>query len=265
MSDPLERFRSVPGGSAPDLDAIRGRARAIRRRRYTGLSAGAAALAALAVAGILVTGGPSDRAAQLAQRAQQPAEHTGEADPVRAPGGGVPERADAVEQAPGRAVDRDEGGAYRSGESGPGGADREAAAPGDAASAPARAGAQENGEGVVVSLRVAERPRGASFTLRACNASDEAVDVTFPSGQRYDFEVHRDGELVWRWSDGRAFTMVYGTERMEAGDCRTYTDSWDGSTSDGPAAPGGYEAVGVLSSDPPRRSAAQAFCLDACE
>lgn len=264
MSDPLERFRSTTGGGAPDVEAIRGRARMIRRRRYTGLSAGAAALAALAVAGVLVAGGPGDRAAQLAQRMDAPssggsrpaAEAEDAGDRAKGP-------ASANAQAPADAAPPEEADlradSPRTQPSG-GGEQREAdARAGAAESSPSDAGGR-----IVVTLRVAERAQGASFTMSACNTGDEPVELAFPTGQRYDFEVHRDGELVWRWSDGRAFTMVYGSERMEAGQCRTYTDSWDGTTSDGPASPGGYDAVGVLASDPPRRSAAQAFCLDAC-
>jgi hypothetical protein len=107
--------------------------------------------------------------------------------------------------------------------------------------------------------------RGVGFTLRACNKTTETIEKTFSSGQRYDFEVSRNGDRVWRWSDGQVFTQVYGQETWEPGQCKSYSEFWDGTDSSGaPAPPGKYEAVGVLTSSPPLRSAAKSFCLDTC-
>jgi len=51
----------------------------------------------------------------------------------------------------------------------------------------------------------------ARFTLR--NHRWEPLQLDFPSGQVYDFVLRNDrGEIVYQWSDGRAFLDVLGTE-----------------------------------------------------
>jgi hypothetical protein len=48
----------------------------------------------------------------------------------------------------------------------------------------------------------------ARFTLR--NLTGNPVELTFPSGQDYDLLLFDgDGKEVYRWSDGRAFTMIF--------------------------------------------------------
>src|SRR5688572_4717494 len=67
MSDPLTRLGSLGAGASPDIDAIKLRAHRIQRRRRTGLaSAGAAAMAVIAVVGVLLTttGPGADKATQ---------------------------------------------------------------------------------------------------------------------------------------------------------------------------------------------------------
>jgi hypothetical protein len=107
--------------------------------------------------------------------------------------------------------------------------------------------------------------RGADLTLKACNPGSETVRREFRSGQRYDFAVSRSDEVVWRWSDGRAFTQGVGTETWKAKECKTWTERWDGMTSSGaPASSGSYEAVGVLTTSERQRTKPVSFCLEIC-
>ena len=262
MSDPFERLRDRDGGStAPDVAAIKARARRIERRRYAGLASGAVAIALLAVVGIVVGTGPGGDppARRLAQSL--------ESEPTAAPATASPS---AVTE-PSAQQRRDAAASAFRAQSAPGSAPSGESS--GAGAAPATASRAESDQparsGFEVTLDVIEesaRPgRGVGFSLKACNRSNEPVDLTFQSGQRYDFEVSRGGELVWRWSDGQAFTQVYGQERWGPGECKTYTEWWDGTDSQGKVAPPGrYEAVGILTSSPPYRTRAQSFCLDAC-
>ncbi len=48
------------------------------------------------------------------------------------------------------------------------------------------------------------------------NYTDTSVTFAFNSGKRYDFIIEdRDGEEVWRWSDGKMFTQALGEESLE--------------------------------------------------
>lgn len=72
-------------------------------------------------------------------------------------------------------------------------------------------------------------------------ATDEAVTLQFTSGQRSDIVVtDAGGTVVWRASEGRAYTLVTGTETVTPDDPLVYTDRM-------PRPPAGdYEAVATL-------------------
>jgi hypothetical protein len=65
---------------------------------------------------------------------------------------------------------------------------------------------------------VASIPRfTARLTLR--NTTDKPVTLDFTSGQRYDLEIKDEkGAVVYRWSDGRAFTLALGRETVGPGE-----------------------------------------------
>jgi hypothetical protein len=250
LSDRLERLSELgTGGSAPGVAAIRERARSIRRRRRVvagGLGAGT--LAALAVVAVLVLpdGGrsTSDRLVEAdAPEAQtlSGAEQAGDAVEAHPEPAGEPE---SVRSAPLAATAGDSSGA----------------ASGGAARGSGAAGA----EALEVVLETGQQPvspgGSVTFTLRACNRTDADVVATFRDSQRYDFEVSRDGAVVWRWSEGMVFAQVVGEERWASGECREWSESWDGSG----AGPGSYEAAGILASAPERRSAPETVCLTVC-
>jgi len=76
---------------------------------------------------------------------------------------------------------------------------------------------------------VSEDDLSATFNLSLKNNSDKAIDLLFPSGQQYEIVVTDpdSGEEVYRFSEGKAFTMALVTETIEPGDEKTWTEEWN--------------------------------------
>ena len=73
----------------------------------------------------------------------------------------------------------------------------------------------------------AELGRPVRFQLRITNNSGREDELTFATGQRYDFWVASDtGDLMWRWSDDRVFTQAIETVAIAPMDTLTLTESW---------------------------------------
>ncbi|WP_101296721.1 BsuPI-related putative proteinase inhibitor [Halegenticoccus soli] len=81
------------------------------------------------------------------------------------------------------------------------------------------------------------------FALAVENAGDEPVTLSFRDGQRADFAVYEDGVEVWRWSEGRMFTMALGSETLDPGERVSYGGTWE------EPSPGTYTALGTLAAD----------------
>ena len=61
----------------------------------------------------------------------------------------------------------------------------------------------------------------ARLTLRS--SLPQPIELVWPSGQRFDLVIRNErGAEVARWSDGKAFTLIFGTERFGPGE-RNYT------------------------------------------
>ena len=83
----------------------------------------------------------------------------------------------------------------------------------------------------------------ARLTLR--NTQAQPVSLTFPSGQRFDVVVRNGkGDVVYQWSRGKAFTMLYGTLAV------TGEKTWTAEFAV-PAEAGKYTVEAWLASDPP--------------
>jgi hypothetical protein len=80
----------------------------------------------------------------------------------------------------------------------------------------------------VLAATLQAEPRGDTVYLsfRVTNASDGEVELTFPTGQTFEFVVEDEGGEVWRWSGERAFTQAVRHERIEAGGTREYEADW---------------------------------------
>lgn len=55
--------------------------------------------------------------------------------------------------------------------------------------------------------KVSEDSVDLLFTVT--NTTDEEQIITFRSGQRYDYVLYRDGQLIERFSEGKMFIMIY--------------------------------------------------------
>jgi hypothetical protein len=85
----------------------------------------------------------------------------------------------------------------------------------------------------------------ARLSLR--NTTDQPVTLSFSSGQRYDLELRDErGNVVYRWSDGRAFTMVMGEENFGPGEKNYVVVVRLADKQGQPLAPGKYTAVGWI-------------------
>ena len=79
-----------------------------------------------------------------------------------------------------------------------------------------------------------------TFTLK--NPSSDAIKVTFPSGQRYDFIAtdSTTGRDVWRWSADKSFTQALSEQTVPANGTLVFIAQWK------PAAKSRYLLHGLL-------------------
>ncbi len=80
--------------------------------------------------------------------------------------------------------------------------------------------------------------------IRAYNISDESIKLDFSSGQRYDLYLTKDNEEIWRWSNGRYFTMALVQKELKPGEELAYDVEID---PDFDLKPGKYILSGELS------------------
>ena len=62
--------------------------------------------------------------------------------------------------------------------------------------------------------------------LAVTNGSSAPVEMTFPSGQTYDFAVRQGDQLLWQGSQAMRFIQQVRTETLAAGETRTYVEAW---------------------------------------
>jgi len=92
-------------------------------------------------------------------------------------------------------------------------------------------------------LDVTVQPRAIQFALGVKNVGKKHVELTFRSGQSYDFVVVDSiGREVWRWSAGRMFTQGVQNKQLGAGDVMNVSEAWKRPL------PGHYTAIATLNS-----------------
>ncbi len=100
--------------------------------------------------------------------------------------------------------------------------------------------------------------RGAAITARITlrNTTAQPLELVFPSGQDFDIVIRNEaGQQVWRWSDGRAFTLAIRTVSF------TGERHWvEGIRLDLP--PGNYTAVGSLAIQDRKYESTLAFRIE---
>jgi len=85
--------------------------------------------------------------------------------------------------------------------------------------------------------------------LSVRNTTGAPIELVWPSGQRYDFVIRDEkGQIVWRWSEGRAFTLVFGTESFSGE--RNYTELIRLGRDGKPFQPGKYTLEAWLATQP---------------
>lgn len=92
-------------------------------------------------------------------------------------------------------------------------------------------------------LVVTVQPTAIQFALGVKNVGKKHVELTFRSGQSYDFVVVDSvGREVWRWSAGRMFTQGVQNKQLGTGDSMNAREAWTA------PAPGHYTAIATLNS-----------------
>ncbi|WP_246999843.1 BsuPI-related putative proteinase inhibitor [Halosolutus gelatinilyticus] len=81
-----------------------------------------------------------------------------------------------------------------------------------------------------------------TFALTVTNAGDDPLELQFSDACRAEFVVESEGREVWRFTDGRMFAQVLGSETIDPGARATYEGEWSDPES------GEYTALGALQS-----------------
>ena len=93
-------------------------------------------------------------------------------------------------------------------------------------------------------LNVAVVRRAVQLALDVKNTGTKHVELSFPSGQSYDFVVVDSvGREVWRWSHRRMFTQGVQNKQLGTGESMQVSETW---TPD--AKPGRYTIIATLKS-----------------
>jgi hypothetical protein len=96
-------------------------------------------------------------------------------------------------------------------------------------------------------LEIEQTKEKAIFDITFSNQSDEVADVTFSSGQRFELVVSDPaGNEVYRYSEGKMFTMALQMLKLEAGDQLTFQDAWDYKVKGKKINPGIYTVVATV-------------------
>ena len=99
---------------------------------------------------------------------------------------------------------------------------------------------------IAAQLSVRADEASIRIALRVTNTSKKRVELTFPSGQTYDFVILDSlGREMWRWGNGRMFTQAVRNKLLTGGESIDLEETWK----DAPLAPGRYTAKAVLASE----------------
>lgn len=94
-------------------------------------------------------------------------------------------------------------------------------------------------------LTVNADPSAVQLSLHVVNTSARRVEVSFPTGQMYDFVILDSiGREVWHWGSTRMFTQSLRNRLLDGGEAFDVRETWHA----GGLAPGRYTARGMLTS-----------------
>ena len=98
---------------------------------------------------------------------------------------------------------------------------------------------------VVAQFYVHAGDSSVRFALHIVNASKKRVELTFPSGQTYDFVILDTlGREMWRWGSGRMFTQALRNKPLSGGEALELEESMKPTM----LPPGRYTARALLTS-----------------
>ena len=106
-----------------------------------------------------------------------------------------------------------------------------------------RAAPRASGE-IRSAFAVSAAPSALHFALNVTNPGKKGIELTFPSGQEYEFSVHDSvGREVFRWGKGRMFTQSRQNTMLDGGETKRFEEH--ASTT---LPPGSYVAIATLRS-----------------
>lgn len=83
--------------------------------------------------------------------------------------------------------------------------------------------------------------------LKVENNGDKPASLTFPTSQRYDIVITKDGKGVWRWAYEKVFAMAITVLKIKPGEVLSFEERWRQRDNEGnDAGPGDYKIKGVL-------------------
>jgi hypothetical protein len=83
------------------------------------------------------------------------------------------------------------------------------------------------------------------FALHVVNTSRKRIELTFPSGQTYDFVILDTlGREMWRWASGRMFTQALRNKPLSGGEAMEFEETMKATM----LPPGKYTARALLKS-----------------
>lgn len=86
-----------------------------------------------------------------------------------------------------------------------------------------------------------------TIRLRVENDGNKPVSLTFPTSQRYDIIITKDGKEVWRWAYEKVFAMAITVLKMDPGEVLSFEERWRQTDNEGnDAGPGDYNIKGLL-------------------
>lgn len=138
------------------------------------------------------------------------------------------------------------------------------ASPGCAPADPAPGSAADTGASAVTAPLLASvqaRPFGADsvqFTLQLTNTTSSPLQLSYSSGQSFDFIVSRGAQEVWRSSSEMMYTQALRTETLAAGATETHTATWTPPA----GARGEYTVRGLLTARNVQASQTAAFRIE---
>lgn len=92
-----------------------------------------------------------------------------------------------------------------------------------------------------------QKGQPVTLTFTITNVGTAPVTYNFSSSQMYDFVITQGGREVWRWSKGKAFTQAFVSLTLQAGESKSFRETWRQTGSQGTQLTAGeYSVTAVL-------------------